>query len=221
MPSKIIIQNGVYELKDISVKEKFLPLMLTYIKINKRIFILYTILLIAILIYVQSQKINIINVIPYICGIIMILFFMLFAMSRLLIIKNNKKQYIKVSGKIIKLMSGDLKTIEAFDLTKNNVRNSIVATGNIVTIILESYRSTGNDSQIKCAITFPKECIEVQVFDETIINSIKEKENAIYQKYLNDKNGFKNINIRESTVIKDIIAQERQEIYKKHNINIE
>ena len=61
MPSKIIIQNGVYELKDISVKEKFLPLMLTYIKINKRIFILYTILLIAILIYVQSQKINIIN----------------------------------------------------------------------------------------------------------------------------------------------------------------
>lgn len=221
MPSKIIIQNGVYELKDISVKEKFLPLMLTYIKINKRIFILYTILLIAILIYVQSQKINIINVIPYICGIIMILFFMLFAMSRLLIIKNNKKQYIKVSGKIIKLMSGDLKTIEAFDLTKNNVRNSIVATGNIVTIILESYRSTGNDSQIKCAITFPKECIEVQVFDETIINSIKEKENAIYQKYLNDKNGFKNINIRESTVIKDIIEQERQEIYKKHNINIE
>lgn len=221
MPSKIIIQNGVYELKDISVKEKFLPLMLTYIKINKRIFILYTILLIAILIYVQSQKINIINVIPYICGIIMILFFMLFAMSRLLIIKNNKKQYIKVSGKIIKLMSGDLKTIEAFDLTKNNVRNSIVATGNIVTIILESYGSTGNDSQIKCAITFPKECIEVQVFDETIINSIKEKENAIYQKYLNDKNGFKNINIRESTVIKDIIEQERQEIYKKHNINIE
>lgn len=221
MPSKIIIQNGVYELKDISVKEKFLPLMLTYIKINKRIFILYTILLIAILIYVQSQKINIINVIPYICGIIMILFFMLFAMSRLLIIKNNKKQYIKVSGKIIKLMSGDLKTIEAFDLTKNNVRNIIVATGNIVTIILESYRSTGNDSQIKCAITFPKECIEVQVFDETIINSIKEKENAIYQKYLNDKNGFKNINIRESTVIKDIIEQERQEIYKKHNINIE
>lgn len=221
MPSKIIIQNGVYELKDISVKEKFLPLMLTYIKINKRIFILYTILLIAILIYVQSQKINIINVIPYICGIIMILFFMLFAMSRLLIIKNNKKQYIKVSGKIIKLISRDLKTIEAFDLTKNNVRNSIVATGNIVTIILESYRSTGNDSQIKCAITFPKECIEVQVFDETIINSIKEKENAIYQKYLNDKNGFKNINIRESTVIKDIIEQERQEIYKKHNINIE
>ena len=221
MPSKIIIQNGVYELKDISVKEKFLPLMLTYIKINKRIFILYTILLIAILIYVQSQKINIINVIPYICGIIMILFFMLFAMSRLLIIKNNKKQYIKVSGKIIKLMSGDLKTIEAFDLTKNNVRNIIVATGNIVTIILESYRSTGNDSQIKCAITFPKECIEVQVFDETIINSVKEKENAIYQKYLNDKNGFKNINIRESTVIKDIIEQERQEIYKKHNINIE
>lgn len=221
MTSKIIIEDGVYELKDISVKEKFLPLMFTYVKINKRICILYTILLLAILIYVQLHKISITNVIPYILGIIMILFFMLFVISRLLIIKNNKKQYIKISGKIIKLMSGDLKTIEAFDLTKNNVKNSIVATGNIVTIILESYGSTGNDSQIKCAITFPKECIEVPVFDKKIINSIKEKENAIYQKYLNDKNGFKNINIREATVIKDIIEKERQEIYKRYDINIE
>jgi hypothetical protein len=170
------------------------------------------------LIYVQLQKINIINVIPHILGITMILFFMLFAMSRLLIIKNKKKQYIKVSGKIIKIISGDLKTIEAFDLTKNNVKNSIVATGNIVTIILESYGSAGKDSQIKCAITFSKECIEAPVFDKTIINSIKEKENIIYKKYLNDKNGFKNINIREATVIKDIIEKERQEIYRKYDI---
>lgn len=221
MQGKIVIRNGVYELKDISVKEKFLPLMFTYIKINKRICILCTLLLFAILIYVQLQKISITNVISYILGIIMIMLFMLFVMSRLLIIKNNKKQYIKISGKIIKLMSGDLKTIEAFDLTKNNVKNSIVATGNIVTIILESYGSTGDDSQIKCAITFPKECIEVPVFDKKIINSIKEKENAIYQKYLNDKKGFKNINIREATVIKDIIEKERQEIYRKYNINIE
>ena len=89
MTSKIIIEDGVYELKDISVKEKFLPLMFTYIKINKRICILCTILLLAILIYVQLQKIGITNVISYILGIIMILFFMLFIMSRLLIIKNN------------------------------------------------------------------------------------------------------------------------------------
>lgn len=221
MTTKVIIEDGVYELKDISVKEKFLPLMFTYIKVNKRLCILCTILLFAILIYVQWQRISITNVISYILGIIMILFFMLFVMSRLLIIKNNKKQYIKISGKIIKLMSGNLKTIEAFDLTKNNVKNSIVATGNIITIILESYGATGHDSQIKCAITFPKECIEVPVFDKKIVNSIKEKENAIYQKYLNDKNGFKNINIREATVIKDIIEKERQETYKRYNINIE
>lgn len=70
-----------------------------------------------------------------------------------------------------------------------------------------------------CAITFTKECIEVQIFDKKIVKSIKEY--VIYQKYLNDKNGVKNINTREATVIKDIIEKERQEIYKSYNINIE
>lgn len=217
MTSKIIIEDGVYELKDISLKEKFLPLMFTYIKINKRICILCTMLILVILRYVQIQKVSITNVIIYILEIIMILFFMLFMTSRLLIIKNNKKQYIKISGEIVKLMSGDLKKIEAFDLTRNNVKNSIVATGNIVTIILESYGSRGIYS-IKCAITFPKECIEVPVFDKNIVNSIREKEDAIYQKYLNDKNDLKNINIREFTLIKDIIEKKRQEFCKRYNI---
>lgn len=217
MTSKIIIEDGVYELKDISLKEKFLPLMFTYIKINKRICILCTMLIFVILRYVQIQKVSITNVIIYILEIIMILFFMLFMTSRLLIIKNNKKQYIKISGEIVKLMSGDLKKFEAFDLTRNNVKNSIVATGNIVTIILESYGSRGIYS-IKCAITFPKECIEVPVFDKNIVNSIREKEDAIYQKYLNDKNDLKNINIREFTLIKDIIEKKRQEFCKRYNI---
>lgn len=217
MTSKIIIEDGVYELKDISLKEKFLPLMFTYIKINKRICILCTMLILVILRYVQIQKVSITNVIIYILEIIMILFFMLFMTSRLLIIKNNKKQYIKISGEIVKLMSGDLKKFEAFDLTRNNVKNSIVTTGNIVTIILESYGSRGIYS-IKCAITFPKECIEVPVFDKNIVNSIREKEDAIYQKYLNDKNDLKNINIREFTLIKDIIEKERQEFCKRYNI---
>ena len=70
-----------------------------------------------------------------------------------------------------------------------------------------------------CAIAFTKECIEVQIFDKKIVKSIKEY--VIYQKYLNDKNGVKNINTREATVIKDIIEKERQEIYKSYNINIE
>lgn len=217
MTSKIIIEDGVYELKDISSKEKFLPLMFTYIKINKRLCILCTMLIFVILRYVQIQKVSITNVIIYILEIIMILFFMLFMTSRLLIIKNNKKQYIKISGEIVKLMSGDLKKFEAFDLTRNNVKNSIVATGNIVTIILESYGSRGIYS-IKCAITFPKECIEVPVFDKNIVNSIREKEDAIYQKYLNDKNDLKNINIREFTLIKDIIEKKRQEFCKRYNI---
>ena len=217
MTSKIIIEDGVYELKDISLKEKFLPLMFTYIKINKRLCILCTMLIFVILRYVQIQKVSITNVIIYILEIIMILFFMLFMTSRLLIIKNNKKQYIKISGEIVKLMSGDLKKFEAFDLTRNNVKNSIVATGNIVTIILESYGSRGIYS-IKCAITFPKECIEVPVFDKNIVNSIREKEDAIYQKYLNDKNDLKNINIREFTLIKDIIEKKRQEFCKRYNI---
>lgn len=73
MTGKIIIEDGLYELKDISVKEKFLPLIFTYIKINKRICILYTILLFVILIYVQLQKISITNIISYILGIIMLL----------------------------------------------------------------------------------------------------------------------------------------------------
>lgn len=218
MTSKTIIQSGVYEIKDISVKEKFLPLMFTYIKVNKRTVILSTILIIAILIYLQVQKINTVNIIPYLLGITILLFFMLFATSRLLIIKNAKKQYIKVSGNIIKLISDDFKRIEAFDLSQNHVKDSILATGNIITIILESHRIQRNNSSIKCAITFSKECIESPILDETILNNIKEKEDSIYKKYVNDDINLNNINIREATAIKDIIENERQEFNRKYNI---
>lgn len=212
MRRNIIIGDGIYEIRDISIVQKIFPQIFAYIKYDIRFDLLMSMPILIIIYKLITNNGNLIYVLPYIIGLIMLEFVMFFAISRLLTLKNKKKQYIKISGNIVKLITEDLKKIEGYNLLQNYAM--IYSSGNIITIILEAHKYSGNII-IKSAVTFPSNCIENKVLDANIIDSIKATEEEIYNKIMNENI---KLDVKEINAIRDIIDSDIQYFNRDNNI---
>lgn len=212
MRENTIIGDGIYEITDISIIQKVFPQIFAYIKYDIKFDLLMFIPFLIIIYKLITNNGNLIDVLPYIIGLIMIEFVMFFAISRLLTLKNKKKQYIKISGNIVKLITEDLKKIEGYNLLQNYAM--IYSSGNIITIILEAHKYSGNII-IKSAVTFPSNCIENKVLDGNIINSIKATEKEIYNEIMNENI---KLDVKKINAIRDIIDSDIQYFNRDNNI---
>lgn len=204
-----IIEDGIYEIKDISFTQKIFPLIFAYMKYDIKFDILMTIpILVTIYVFLNKK----VDILPYICILILIEFIIFFAISRLLVVKNKKIQYMKKSGNIIKLITNDLKLIEGYKLSNNY--SKIYTTGNITTIILEAQKMSRNII-IKSAITIPSKCIENKIVDRNVIDNIKAKEKEIYDNIMNSNT---ELDLKKANSIRDILENERQDFNNKYNI---
>lgn len=212
MRGNTIIGDGIYEITDISIIQKVFPQIFAYIKYDIKFDLLMSIPILIIIYKLITNNGNLIDVLPYIIGLIMLEFVMFFAISRLLTLKNKKKQYIKISGNIVKLITEDLKKIEGYNLLQNYAM--IYSSGNIITIILEAHKYSGNII-IKNAVTFPSNCIENKVLDGNIINSIKATEKEIYNKIMNENI---KLDVKKINAIRDIVESDIQYFNRDNNI---